>query len=737
MRQAERAVRWAGVLGMACLPMTAVGAQDEIEIPAAQGAEPAARAAKAAPRGEITRIRVVPSAGRTEVRIEGRGAFNAKVTKLEDRKWLVLDFADMVYRERRVVLGAPLGDILKVRGGQNAVVPKPVARVVIELGRFVTYTEASTPGAYTLSFETAAVAGPDDADVLGQDVTGVRPVTGAAPAEISSTEAESASTGGIRARVLHAMVNELPDRVRLVITADGILRYKLSSQAEGKELLLTLYDVELKWAPPRLAIKDGPVADVTAKASVKPAPTVAVTVKLRQARPYHVRRDQNQVIIEVDRVAEAEQAAMEEASRKGDLLHKVTLNVQNEDLVSLVKALAFEAGFDNVLVTAGAMGVGRPVTISLRDVSFAKAMNLILAPNDLLWRVEKGIFKVAQEPEFTRELSSAALSGDAGGSGDSEEGGIVTRVFRFRYISVSGVGRGGVSGDSGRIQSIIQNLVVAKSMAQVITDSRSNSLVITDAASNMAKLGRIIRELDTPVPQVMIRARLVQVNTNSGLDFGVNWGLQNARPANPEITARGTSELTSGLQAGTLAVGWLAPGFNLDATLSAMQTKGDLEVILNPSITTMQDQLARVRSSEESSFSNPTVVFPPGGGTVITPNFQAVVNPVELIVTPHINPDKTVVMDVQINITSVTAPRAGGPPDRSVQEARTQLTVRDAETGVIGGMLRSVTSKDVTKIPVLGELPWFLGGALFRKTKEVVTKLELVLFLTPTIAQDI
>src|SRR3990172_9174680 len=116
MSQTERWKRWGRLPGMA-LALAGlsgvVGAVEEIVVE--EPAEVAARAKAPAP-ATISRIRGVPVDGKTQVRIEGKGAFTATMTKLEDRKWLVLDFVGTVYRERKVILGAQLGDILKVRG---------------------------------------------------------------------------------------------------------------------------------------------------------------------------------------------------------------------------------------------------------------------------------------------------------------------------------------------------------------------------------------------------------------------------------------------------------------------------------------------------------------------------------------------------------------------------------------------------------------------------------------------
>jgi type IV pilus assembly protein PilQ len=392
------------------------------------------------------------------------------------------------------------------------------------------------------------------------------------------------------------------------------------------------------------------------------------------------------------------------------------------------------------------------VTISLRDVPLAKALNLILAPQNYVWKVERGVLRVAMQSQFDTELDATALSGESGGSGDAgdDEGGVSTRVFRLKYVSVFDIG--GTPALSGiqvagaalpvyvqtDLVNAVTQMLVLRTRGRVIVDARSNSLIVTDATSNMAKIARLIRELDVPLPQVHIMARLVQISHNATDDMGINWTVEKSTPANPTFEAnalgRNTKTLTDKFN---LVTGFLGPGFNLAATLKMLQTRGELQLIMNPSITTLHDRPALVSSIGTQSFDQQTTTLGANGLPTTAHNWVSVAIPIALVVRPHVNPDKTVLLEVDITMTTITAQPAGAPPNTTAQHATTRLLVRDRETGVIGGMLSDSKTSTVDKLPILGDLPWFLGGALFRTENTTSNKVELILFLTPTIAEDI
>jgi len=726
---------------------------------AAVSVAPAPQGAAKRPAGPvITRVTVMPVDGMTQVRIEGKGRLVPRVKKDAKECKIILDFPGATYTAPSIILGAPgLGDIVAVRGGQH----KDFARVVIEVPTTVPVEESSESGRCVFTFATKAEAGPEEAVGEAATAAGTASAEGAATASAGAEPAASVPAGaaaepaasGTRARVLHVMVEDLPDRTRLIVTADGVLRYKMASQDDGRELLLSLFDVDLKWSPPRLSVKEGPIQDVRAEETGTPSQMVRVSIKLREARPYHIRRDQNQVVVEVEKAAEGEEAAAEVSGKGGDLMHRVTLNVQNEDLPSLVKALAFEAGFENVVVNM-MPGSYQPVTISLRDVPVAKALNLVLAPQNFVWKVERGVLRVATAPQFDLELEASAMSGgaaaDSGGAED--EGGISTRVFRLKYVSVfeitgGGAAPSGIQVAAGGMPTVITtqlvdaitNMLVLRTRGRVIVDARSNSLIITDASSNMAKIARLIRELDIPIPQVHILARLVQINHTIHDEMGINWTLEKATPGNPSLKATaGVFNVPASNRQFDLVTGFLGPGFNLDANLKLLQERGDAQLLLNPSITTLHDRPAIVTSIDQRSVAQVSIV-PVGQQAIPTTNFVPLIIPITLIVRPHVNSDHTVILEVDVTMTAVTREYAvsGQPPDTSRQQATTRLLVRNRETGVIGGMLADSRTKAVEKLPILGDLPWFLGGALFRTEITKINKVELMLFLTPTIAEEI
>ena len=705
--------------------------------PAAAAATAAKTVAAKAPVRQgavILRINVIPGSDKVEVRVEGRGKLVPVILKLADENKLVLDFKGASYKAPVIVLGEPgIGDVLKVRGGQYQA---GVARVVIELKKMVTYTSSSKPGRFMLSLGTPGVVGPEEDAVSTASPAPVSSAPVAASPKApepanppAQTAPASSAEAGAHSRLLHAMVSDLADRVRLVATSDGVVKYKIASQDGGKELVLTLYDMDLKWVPARIDLKDGPIASVRAEEVRKPVQHIRMDIKLRQALPYHVKRDQNQVVIEVERAGDAASGSSANPT-KGDLMHRVTLNVQGEDLASLIKGLAFEAGFENVVVSQRSITGVAPVTISLRDVPLAKALNLILAPESLIWKVERNILKVAKQDVFDAEIETSAVSGGSGSETDTgdDEGGVVTRVFRLRYVNLLD------KNSNAAIVESITSLLQSKTRGKVYVDGRVNALIVTDNGGNMKMLEKVIRQLDVSVAQVMIEARLISVDASKVSNLGIDWRAEGTQPANPTFDSRfPDTKRTNAI----LHTALLGQGFNLDATLSALITSGDGKVILNPRIATVDNRKAKITTESALTYLDRAIVSGSNGGVpyeVVTQRQISV--PITLEVTPHVNPNKTVILDVSIEASTAGAAATGNIPPISKQTAVTQLIVRDGETAVIGGMLTDRINKSKSKIPLLGDLPWFLGGALFRTEDASTNKAELVLFLKPQIVPD-
>ncbi|MFT5558018.1 MAG: type IV pilus assembly protein PilQ, partial [Sphingobacteriales bacterium] len=183
--------------------------------------------------------------------------------------------------------------------------------------------------------------------------------------------------------------------------------------------------------------------------------------------------------------------------------------------------------------------------------------------------------------------------------------------------------------------------------------------------------------------------------------------------------------------AGTIAfqVAKLANGDILDLELSALESENKAEIIASPRITTANQQTAYIEQGTEI----PYVESASSGATSVA--FKKAV--LSLTVTPQITPDNKVILDLEITQDSVgdtVATGTGTAVAINTQKIGTQVLVGNGETLVLGGIYQQRISTDVTKVPLLGDIPYL--GALFRTTNNQNSKSELLIFVTPRIVMQ-
>ncbi|HEX8913665.1 MAG TPA: secretin N-terminal domain-containing protein, partial [Humisphaera sp.] len=267
----------------------------------------------------------------------------------------------------------------------------------------------------------------------------------------------------------------------------------------------------------------------------------------------------------------------------------------------------------------------------------------------------------------------------------------------------------------------------------VVADEDTNSLLVTTGTKYLDQVKQVIAELDRPVPQVLIKVLVAEVTHDDGVDFGVDFSILNQRPSGLGQTG-GTSFGLSGADAATggLVVQLLESRVN--ATLRALATKGKLEVLSRPYILASDNQLASITVGQEVPFITNTRITD-NGQQINTIEYQDV--GIILSVTPHINPDGLVIMDVIPEIsqlTSSTVPISAGvtAPVIAKRSATSRVGIRTGNTIVIGGLMEDRKTVTVLKVPLLGDIP--LIGPLFARTRMDKTKTELLIFLTPVVA---
>jgi general secretion pathway protein D len=269
----------------------------------------------------------------------------------------------------------------------------------------------------------------------------------------------------------------------------------------------------------------------------------------------------------------------------------------------------------------------------------------------------------------------------------------------------------------------------------VVADNDTNSLLVTTATRYEKEVRNIIMELDRPVPQVLIKVLVAEVTHDNSADWGTDFSVLNRR-ANGNGQTVGQ---TLGNGAAAAANGGLIVSVvenNVNVTLHALATEGRLDVLSRPYILASDNQLASITVGQEVPFITNTQITDTGQ-QINTIQYQDI--GIILNVTPHINPEGLVILDVAPEISQIsgtTVPIGNGinAPVIAKRSAQSRVGIKNGDTIVIGGLMQDNKTDTITKIPILGDIPFI--GELFRRTQTDKTKTELLIFLTPHVAQQ-
>ncbi len=266
----------------------------------------------------------------------------------------------------------------------------------------------------------------------------------------------------------------------------------------------------------------------------------------------------------------------------------------------------------------------------------------------------------------------------------------------------------------------------------VVADSDTNSLLVATAGKYQQRVLDIIQQLDRPVPQVLIKVLLAEVTHENDADFGVDFSILNTRASGNGQSAQtnfNTPALTNGLAISVIET-------NVTATLRALARDNKLDVLSRPYILASNNQLATITVGQVVPIVTNTRVTDTGQ-TINSISYQDI--GIILNVTPHINPDGLVILDVAPEISQLTTSTVPisenlNAPVFDLRSADSRVGIKDGQTIVIGGLMEDKKTTDVQKIPLLGDIP--LVGMLFKRTVTQKSKTELLIFLTPHVAQS-
>lgn len=288
---------------------------------------------------------------------------------------------------------------------------------------------------------------------------------------------------------------------------------------------------------------------------------------------------------------------------------------------------------------------------------------------------------------------------------------------------------------------------------------RTNSIIAYQPQERLDELRRIVSQLDIPVRQVMIEARIVEANVGYDKSLGVRWGGayhkgnwsgygkdgnigikdedgMNCGPIAGSCTfpTTGTSKSPSpfvdlGAKDATsgIGIGFITDNIILDLQLSAMEKTGNGEIVSQPKVVTSDKETAKILKGSEVPYQEAS-----SSGATSTSFKEAALS---LEVTPQITPDNRIIVEVKVTKDAPDYQNMlNGVPPINKNEVNAKILVNDGETIVIGGVFSNEQSKSVEKVPFLGELPYL--GRLFRRDTVTDRKNELLVFLTPRIMNN-
>ncbi len=265
-----------------------------------------------------------------------------------------------------------------------------------------------------------------------------------------------------------------------------------------------------------------------------------------------------------------------------------------------------------------------------------------------------------------------------------------------------------------------------------VADEDTNSLLALTAPSNFDRLRGIIENLDRPIPQVLIKVLIAEVTWSDSLDLGVEFSILNVEEDGDEnnlFTDFGVAGESGGLV-------YRMVGGDVTGALRALERLGKLDILSRPHILTSDNQAATITVGQEVPFIQNTRTTETGQ-TINTIQYEDI--GIILKVTPHINPEGLVIMDIAPEISTTTAETVPisetvDAPVFAKRSAQTRIAIRDNHTIVIGGLMQDSNTESIDKVPILGDIP--LLGRLFQRTVRDKEKTELLIFLTPHVARE-
>ena len=664
------------------------------------------------------------------VLLAASGPLQAKAFTLPDPDRVVIDLPGVVNRVSRRMHPVDAAGIRRVRVSQNQLEPDAVVRIVVDLERPLPFTFESTARGGVLrvgqappvvaSSPAPAPRGPEvlaAAEPVPPTPIPAEPIWPAPTVEVAAFPVEPVAAPAAAAAPVPpgpAPAAE-PPRPPQAATPPPVVIVDAPLPPPRREAL------GVAAAPPVVETK---AASATSGALTEPplptshpAPAAAAR-EVPSESPWTTTRT---ALVESSPPVTAMAGSITEVESQerrftGEL---ISLELKDADVKDVLKTFAGITGL-NIVVDPDVSG---SVTVNLTNVPWDQALDIVLKINGLDYVVENNVLRVARMTKLMQE--KRALAEFKREEERAKPMRTVTKVLSYAKASTVA-------------QLLQQKKFLLSEMGEVVVDERTNTMIIRDAVDRVDGLLALIDSLDTPVPQVMIEARIVETTRDFSRALGVAWGFSALGDARHGTTtgwrfphsydAGGRVDLTKPGNA-TIAIGFsdILDAFNLDFALQAAEANNLVKIVSTPKVQAQNNQKANIQSGVQlpvQTVANNTVTV------------QYVNATLSLDVTPQITAEGTVILDIILQKRE-PLPGANLQGGQNVpiltRDAQTRLLVRDGGTTVIGGIYKFQDNDGTAGVPGLSKLP--VVGHLFKNRDVRRIHEELLIFITPRIVK--
>jgi type IV pilus assembly protein PilQ len=695
----------------------------------------------ASQRNELQRVNVVRGTDEIRVEISARGAVTPKLSTADSPARLIVDLPGtvMVTGQSRINVGS--ADVKGVRIGMDGQTP-PTTRVVVDLEHACRYELIpSADGKLVLTLHTQPTAA----------ATAIVPKT--TVAETSSLASKSMSPFAPRVIVVKPAVKaeakkEVTANLPPSAATDSVIpKIVLSNVAPASQkpepastsdfvFVEPTYSAKANTADTALA-PTGRAQEAAAKFADKTAAEL-LPVSMNAAQSSQSVGSSTGISPAVNLAAEQKSQAGQQPAAVGPKYtgEPISVNLKDVDLKDFFRLIHEISGL-NVVLDPNVHG---SLTVVLDDVPWDQALDIVLKNNDLARELEGNVLRIATVETLKKEADGRRAQIEA-------EALAVEKVSITRFLSYA------------HAKDVM--VTVKKFLSQrgdVVADERTNAIIVNDIPKVLPIIDRLLTQLDRKTQEVEIEARVVaatrQFARDIGTQLGFGWG--DGHSAIGGNSTAGLSPTTVGsLTPGYITVpstgsnpGSTIPLFSnlastsptsgltflnasntvrIDAVLSMAESRGLLKVLSRPRVVTQNNIQALVKQGVRV----PIVTQAQLGGPPTVTYVDAFLR---LTVTPQITSENTIFLNVDVeNTTPNFGQEVQGNPELITQQATTQVLVTDGGTVVIGGVIQTQNSIDISQVPLLGNIP--LLGNLFKHTQVNTSNQELIFFITPRIIQ--